>query len=207
MECGAPLAIFHSILACFSSCARRFHRGLHAVRPARAAQGQKASGSRRLRRRGGAVQDRHVAAGHERAGVELSRRGLPARRPAGRRRDGVSTRPDARPRPDGGALQSRLPVAGAEQTRRGRKRVYRLHACAAARRRKAGSSSASRNCRRTTSSPAEKSFSTALYLNPNNAEALNGLGLARVERGRPRDAAQFFAAAAKAQSGLRARPC
>jgi tetratricopeptide (TPR) repeat protein len=46
---------------------------------------------------------------------------------------------------------------------------------------------------------AEKSFSTALYLNPNNAEALNGLGLARVERGRPRDAAQFFAAAAKEQ--------
>jgi tetratricopeptide (TPR) repeat protein len=46
---------------------------------------------------------------------------------------------------------------------------------------------------------AEKSFSTALYLSPNNAEALNGLGLARVERGRPHDAAQFFAAAAKEQ--------
>ncbi|HEV2453937.1 MAG TPA: tetratricopeptide repeat protein, partial [Verrucomicrobiae bacterium] len=28
--------------------------------------------------------------------------------------------------------------------------------------------------------PAEKSFSTALYWNPNNAEALNGLGLARM---------------------------
>ena len=42
---------------------------------------------------------------------------------------------------------------------------------------------------------AEKSFSTALYLNTNNAEALNGLGLARVQRGRPREAAQFFAAA------------
>ena len=42
---------------------------------------------------------------------------------------------------------------------------------------------------------AEKSFSTALYLNQNNAEALNGLGLARVQRGRPRDAAKFFAAA------------
>jgi tetratricopeptide (TPR) repeat protein len=47
--------------------------------------------------------------------------------------------------------------------------------------------------------PAEKSFSTALYLSPNNAEALNGLGLARVERGHPREAAQFFAAAAKEQ--------
>ena len=46
---------------------------------------------------------------------------------------------------------------------------------------------------------AEKSFSTALYLSPNNAGALNGLGLARVERGRPREAAQFFAAAAKEQ--------
>jgi tetratricopeptide (TPR) repeat protein len=44
---------------------------------------------------------------------------------------------------------------------------------------------------------AEKSFSTVLYLNPNNAEALNGFGLARVERGRPREAAQFFAAAAR----------
>jgi tetratricopeptide (TPR) repeat protein len=44
---------------------------------------------------------------------------------------------------------------------------------------------------------AEKSFSTVLYLNPNNAEALNGFGLARIERGHPREAAQFFAAAAK----------
>ncbi len=46
---------------------------------------------------------------------------------------------------------------------------------------------------------AEKSFSTVLYLSPDNAEALNGLGLARVERGRPREAVQFFAAAAKAR--------
>ena len=44
---------------------------------------------------------------------------------------------------------------------------------------------------------AEKSFSTVLYLNPNNAEALNGLGLARIERARPRDAMQFFAAAVR----------
>jgi Flp pilus assembly protein TadD len=43
--------------------------------------------------------------------------------------------------------------------------------------------------------PAEKSFSTALYWNPNNAEALNGLGLARMERGRPEEAAKFFQAA------------
>jgi lipoprotein NlpI len=42
---------------------------------------------------------------------------------------------------------------------------------------------------------AEKSFSTAYYLNTNNAEALNGLGLARVTEGRPQDAAKFFAAA------------
>lgn len=42
---------------------------------------------------------------------------------------------------------------------------------------------------------AEKSFSTALALSTNNPEALNGLGLARMERGRPREASQFFAAA------------
>ena len=42
---------------------------------------------------------------------------------------------------------------------------------------------------------AEKSFSTVLYLNTNNAGALNGLGLARAERGRAREAAQFFTAA------------
>jgi len=46
---------------------------------------------------------------------------------------------------------------------------------------------------------AEKSFSTAHYLNSNNAEALNGLGLVWVERGRPHEAAQFFAAAAREQ--------
>ena len=44
---------------------------------------------------------------------------------------------------------------------------------------------------------AEKSFSTVLYLNPNNPEALNGFGLTRIEHGRPREAAQFFAAAAR----------
>ena len=44
---------------------------------------------------------------------------------------------------------------------------------------------------------AEKSFSTAYYLSPSNAEAMNGLGLARVGRGRPHEAVQFFAAAAK----------
>ena len=44
---------------------------------------------------------------------------------------------------------------------------------------------------------AEKSFSIALNLNQNNAEALNGLGLARVGRDRSREAAQFFAAAVR----------
>ncbi|HEV2318505.1 MAG TPA: tetratricopeptide repeat protein [Verrucomicrobiae bacterium] len=43
--------------------------------------------------------------------------------------------------------------------------------------------------------PAEKSFSTALYWSPKNAEALNGLGLARMERNRPDEAARFFQAA------------
>ncbi|MGA2853456.1 MAG: tetratricopeptide repeat protein [Verrucomicrobiota bacterium] len=45
--------------------------------------------------------------------------------------------------------------------------------------------------------PAEKSFSTALSLNTNNAGALNGLGLARVAGGHPQDAAQFFSAAVR----------
>jgi tetratricopeptide (TPR) repeat protein len=43
--------------------------------------------------------------------------------------------------------------------------------------------------------PAEKSFSTALYWSPNNAEALNGLGLARMARSRPQEAEKFFQAA------------
>ncbi len=45
---------------------------------------------------------------------------------------------------------------------------------------------------------AERSFGAVLTLDPNNAEAINGLGLARLERNRPREAIQFFAAAAKA---------
>jgi tetratricopeptide (TPR) repeat protein len=45
--------------------------------------------------------------------------------------------------------------------------------------------------------PAERSFSTALSINTNNAEALNGLGLARVAGGHPQDAAQFFSAAVR----------
>jgi tetratricopeptide (TPR) repeat protein len=46
---------------------------------------------------------------------------------------------------------------------------------------------------------AEKSFSTAYSLNTNNAEALNGLGLARVAGNRPQDAAKFFSAAVTAR--------
>jgi tetratricopeptide (TPR) repeat protein len=45
---------------------------------------------------------------------------------------------------------------------------------------------------------AEKSFSTALHFSPDDAEALNGLGLARVQRGRAHEAAEFFAAAVRA---------
>ena len=51
---------------------------------------------------------------------------------------------------------------------------------------------------------AEKSFSTALSLNPNNAEALNGLGLAQVQRDRPREAAQDFSRGGQGASRLRA---
>ncbi|HEY4416646.1 MAG TPA: tetratricopeptide repeat protein [Verrucomicrobiae bacterium] len=46
---------------------------------------------------------------------------------------------------------------------------------------------------------AERSFSSVLALKPGDAEAYNGLGLARVQRGLPRDAVKFFAAAEKAQ--------
>ncbi len=46
---------------------------------------------------------------------------------------------------------------------------------------------------------AEKSFSTALTIDSNDAEAFNGLGLAQMQRGRPREAAQYFAAAKRAQ--------
>jgi len=42
---------------------------------------------------------------------------------------------------------------------------------------------------------AEKSFRTVLSLNPTNAEALNGFGLTRMQRGQPKEAAQYFAAA------------
>jgi tetratricopeptide (TPR) repeat protein len=42
---------------------------------------------------------------------------------------------------------------------------------------------------------AERSFGAALTLDPGNAEAINGQGLARLERNRPRDAVQFFASA------------
>jgi len=48
-------------------------------------------------------------------------------------------------------------------------------------------------------SAAEKSFNTALAIDSNAAGALNGLGLAQMQRGRPRDAAQYFAAAKRAQ--------
>src|SRR6185369_1681755 len=42
---------------------------------------------------------------------------------------------------------------------------------------------------------AEKSFITAHSLNQNDPDALNGLGLARIARDRPEDAAKFFSAA------------
>jgi Flp pilus assembly protein TadD len=50
---------------------------------------------------------------------------------------------------------------------------------------------------------AEKSFREALRLNPQNVEALNGLGLVQLQRNRPRDAAQSFAAALKQQADYR----
>ena len=44
-------------------------------------------------------------------------------------------------------------------------------------------------------SAAEHSFAIVLSQDPGNAEAINGQGLARIERNRPRDAVQFFASA------------
>ncbi|MGO8677583.1 MAG: tetratricopeptide repeat protein [Limisphaerales bacterium] len=46
---------------------------------------------------------------------------------------------------------------------------------------------------------AEKSFGEVLRSSPQNAAALNGLGLVRVQRGHPADAAAFFASALKTQ--------
>jgi len=46
---------------------------------------------------------------------------------------------------------------------------------------------------------AEKSFNTALAIDASAGGALNGLGLAQMQRGRPRDASQYFAAAKRAQ--------
>jgi tetratricopeptide (TPR) repeat protein len=46
---------------------------------------------------------------------------------------------------------------------------------------------------------AEKSFNTALSIDAGNAEALNGLGLAQIQRNRPRDAARYFSSATRAQ--------
>jgi len=50
---------------------------------------------------------------------------------------------------------------------------------------------------------AEKSFREALRFGPNNAEALNGLGLVQLQRNRPREAVQYFTAALKQQPGYR----
>ena len=44
---------------------------------------------------------------------------------------------------------------------------------------------------------AEKSFSEALHLSPQNPEALNGLGLVQQQRNHSREAAQYFSAALK----------
>lgn len=48
------------------------------------------------------------------------------------------------------------------------------------------------------------SFSTALRLSPTNAAALNGLGLALIQRGRPREAAPYFTAAVQQQPSFAA---
>jgi tetratricopeptide (TPR) repeat protein len=52
--------------------------------------------------------------------------------------------------------------------------------------------------------PAERSFSAVLALKTSDAEAYNGLGLARIQRVRPREAAQFFTAAMQARPNFAA---
>ncbi len=49
---------------------------------------------------------------------------------------------------------------------------------------------------------AEKSFSTAYHLDTNNPAALNGYGLTRILRGKPREAAQYFTSIIKTQPGF-----
>ena len=124
-----PASIFH-LLFLTAARARPFPHRLLAVRPACAAQRQKVSGPRRLCRRGGAIEDRHVAAGHQRAGVELPRAGVSSCRPAHGRGAGLPERAEVRPRPDGGALQPRLPLARTKQARRRPDGIHRVHAAA-----------------------------------------------------------------------------
>jgi tetratricopeptide (TPR) repeat protein len=50
---------------------------------------------------------------------------------------------------------------------------------------------------------AEKTFGEALRLSPQNAEALNGLGLARIQRGRVNEGLQYFSSALKRQPNYR----
>jgi len=52
-------------------------------------------------------------------------------------------------------------------------------------------------------SPAEKSFREGLRINPQNVEALNGLGLVQLQRNRPREAIQYFDAALKQRADYR----
>ena len=47
---------------------------------------------------------------------------------------------------------------------------------------------------------AERSFSTVYHMDANNPEALNGLGLARIQGGKPQDGAKFFAAAVRSRA-------
>jgi tetratricopeptide (TPR) repeat protein len=50
---------------------------------------------------------------------------------------------------------------------------------------------------------AEKSFNDALRLSPQNPEGLNGLGLVRLQRGHPDEAARYFRTALKQQADYR----
>ena len=76
-----------------------------------------------------------------------------------------------------------------------RTRIHRLHAAPQQCAGRLAQARPRRSFNRMISRRRKKASALRFHLSPNNAEALNGLGLARVERGRPQEAAQFFAAA------------
>ena len=98
----------------------------------------------------------------------------------------------------GGALQSRLSVVGTKQARCRENGIHRLHASPQQRAGRLGQTRRCPSCACMISRRRKKVSTPRFRFDPHNAEALNGLGLAQMQRGRPREAAQYFAAAVQA---------